>query len=298
MRKYIIVLLLVLSFRGFAQELNCMVQVTTPQIQTSDRRVFETLQTAIREFMNDRKWTNYSYKYEERIECSILINVSERPSTSQFKASIQIQSRRPIFNTSYNSVMLNYIDKQFEFEYEEYEPLDFDPTTYTSNLTSVLAFYAYFIIGLDFDSYSLYGGTPFFEKAQTIINNAQNAPVKGWKAFESRKNRYWLIENVLNQRYSGIRECLYKYHRLGLDLMYDNKEKGRAPITEGLKLLQQAHREKPGLFFLSVFFLAKRDELVSIYKEGSPMDKPEVVKILSELDPSNSSKYRKIQEVK
>ena len=163
-----------------------------------------------------------------------------------------------------------------------------------SNLTSVLGYYAYMIIGLDYDSFSPYGGTPFYEKAQTIVNNAQNASEKGWKSFESQKNRYWLVENLMNKSYSGVRDCIYQYHRKGLDMMTENNETARGSITTGMESLQKVYKEKPSLFIFQVFFAAKADELVNIYSQGSPMEKTRIVNILNVVDPANSNKYKKI----
>ena len=299
MTKYLLLLTVFLSpLLIKAQELNCTVQVYAPQVQGTERRVYENMQTTIYEFMNSRKWTNYTYKQQERIECSIFITISEQISTDQFSGSIQVQSRRPIFSTSYNSPLINHIDRDFTFTFIESQALDFVENSYTSNLTSVLAFYAYLIIGLDFDSYQLYGGTTFFDKAQSIINAAQNTSEKGWKAYENRRNRYWLIENLINKSHSGIRECLYNYHRMGLDQMYDKKEIGRNSVTTGIEALRKVNREKPGLYFLNIFMTTKTDELVNIYSDASPIDKNKVVPMLRELDPSNSSKYNKIIEQK
>ncbi len=293
-RFLLLIIIILFPFITKAQELNCTVQVYAPQVQGTERKVYENMQTSIYEFMNSRKWTNYSYKQQERIECSIFITISDQIGTDQFTGSIQVQSRRPIFNTSYNSPLINHIDRDFVFNYLEFQALDFVENSYTSNLTSVLAFYAYIIIGLDFDSYQLYGGTPFFDKAQSVVNAAQNTQEKGWKAYENRKNRYWLIENLINKSYAGMRECLYKYHRLGLDMMYDKKEIGRNSVTAGLEALRKVNREKPGLYFMNIFMTTKTDELVNIYSDASPIDKNKVIPILREIDPSNSAKYNKI----
>ncbi len=190
--------------------------------------------------------------------------------------------------------MLNYKETDFQFQYIENQPLDFVDNSHTSNLTSVLAFYTYLIIGLDLDSYSLYGGSPYFDKAQSIVNAAQSAAEPGWKAFESQKNRYWMIENILNSHYSGIRECNYKYHRLGMDMMTEDINKARQSISEGLVLLRKTYGEKPGLFFLQTFISTKSDELVNIYSEADQMQKQDAVKILKLIDPANSAKYNKI----
>jgi hypothetical protein len=280
-----------------AQEFNCSVSVLAPQIQTSDRKVFETLQTALYEFMNTRKWTNYTFKVEEKIECSFTLTINERPAIDEFKGTLNIQLRRPAYKTSYNSVLLNYIDKDIQFKYIEFQPLDFAENTFTNNLTSVFAYYAYVCLGFDFDSFSPNGGTPFFEKAQSVVNQAQNVSEKGWKSVESNKNRYWLIENLINSAYSQIRQANYKYHRLGLDQMYENVDKGRLSISDALELLQKAYREKPGLLSVQLFIDAKSDELVNIYSKASPQEKAKIINVLSEIDPANVGKYQNILNV-
>jgi len=286
--------LLISSTLLFSQEFICQVQVSSPQVQGTDRRVFQTLQTALYEFVNDTKWTNYDFKVQEKIECTIGINISERISSDEFKGTLNIQLRRPIYKTSYNSVILNYFDKNFQFKYLEYESLEFNENTFTSNLTSVIAYYIYIFLGMDFDSYALNGGSQFFEKAQSVVNSAQSSPMQGWKAFESLKNRYWMVENLLNSSYSSLREANYNYHRKGLDLMSDNIELGRSGVYESLELLRKVNREKPGLFMTQVFLEAKSDELVNIFSQASPTDKQKAVNILKEIDPSNSGKYQKI----
>jgi len=297
MKRIIIVVFFTTSFilNTYAQELKCIVQVATPQIEGSDKKVYETLQTSIYEFMNSHKWTNYVYTIDEKIECSILITVSSRVSIDEFKATIQVQSRRPVYHTSYPTTIFNFIDKDFQFKYIESQSLDYADNTFMSNLTGVLAYYAYIIIGLDFDSYSLYGGTPFYEKAQAIVNNAQNTPEPGWKAFETnQKNRYWLVENLLNKTYSGVRDGIYNYHRKGLDVMSDNMANGRAAVLTALESYQKVYKEKPGLFVLSLIINSKADELVNIFSEAAPMDKTKAVNILNTIDPSNTNKYKQI----
>lgn len=291
---YILSLLLVINFYSIGQELNCQIQVASQQVQTTEKKVFQTLQTALYEFMNQTKFTKYSYKMEERIECSILINVTDWNLSDQFKATIHVQSRRPVYKTSYNTVMLNFLDKDFDFTYVESEPIDFQLTVFSSNLTAVLAYYANIIIGLDFDSYQLYGGQQYFENAQTIVNTAQSAKESGWKAFENQKNRFWLVENLLNSSYKGLREASYKYHRLGLDVMSEKMESGRATIIESMELLKKVNREKPNLFALQQVIVAKGEEIINIFSEASPVDKPKAVAIMKEIDPANSSKYQKI----
>lgn len=299
MKQLISLFLFVLLFiTGYSQEFNVVVQVTAPQVEGTERKIFETLQQELNDFVNNRKWTNYDYKPEERIEGTILITVSERASSDLFKAKMNIALRRPVFNASYNTALLNYVDKDFEFTYVEFQPLDYSDNTYTSNLTSTIAYYLYIFLGFDGDSFARMGGGPYFAAAQNVVNLAQNARETGWKAFESQKNRYWLIENLTNPTYSAIREAMYKYHRLGLDVMSDDVERGRASITESLELLRKANRERPGLFLLQLFLEAKRDELINIYSGASPMDKTLAINILKEIDPSNTARYQRIMEAK
>lgn len=287
--------LITLSVSG--QELRCNVQVVSSQIQGTNKQVFKTLQDAIYEFMNNTIWTNHVYSNEERIECNIMINLQEHLG-DEFKGSMQIQSRRPVFNTSYNTTILNFKDDDIKFNYVEFESLDFNINEYRSNLTSLLAYYAYIIIGLDYDTFSLLGGTTYFQNAEKIVTNALNAPEKGWKAFESRKNRYWLVENILNDRYKGVREFLYRYHRLGLDVMESKEAKGRSEIAESLKLMQKVYRQKPDpyLFFYDLIMNVKSDELVKVFSESFMTEADEVYKILVEIDPARSDKYKKIKE--
>lgn len=294
MRKYLILFFFVSVITSVAQELNCKVQVLSQQVQGTDKRVFTTLQTAIFEFMNNKKWTTDAFKLDERIDCSILINVTERPSTDVFIATIQVQSRRPVFKSSYNSVLLNYNDNDFQFTYLENQPLEFNENQFTSNLTSVLGFYAYMIIGMDYDTFSPSGGTNYLQKAQNVVNNAQSASEPGWRAFESNKNRYWLITNMLDAPFVNIRSCMYNYHRKGLDEMVTNKEGGRANILEALESLRKVHQARPLSFAMQVFFNAKSDEIINIFSGAFADEKSKVMTLLNDIDPTNSNKYQKI----
>jgi hypothetical protein len=299
MKKLIFALLIfIFSVNLNAQELNCSVMVATPGIEGTNKQVYETLQKAIFEFMNTRKWTNYNFKGEERIDCSILITISSAPTNDEFQATMQVQSRRPIFNSSYNSSVINLNDKFVKFRYVEFQPMDFTESAYTTELTSLLAFYAYLIIGLDFDTYSNSGGTVFYEKAQTILNGAQSSAYPGWKAYEDLKNRYWLIENLLNKSFAPVRNFLYNFYRNGLDNMYNNNELARNQIASALEMLQIANRDKPNSYLIHLMVSAKSDEIVNIFSQGTPMDKTKVVNIMNELDPANAGKYKKILENK
>ncbi|HLN53327.1 MAG TPA: DUF4835 family protein [Lentimicrobium sp.] len=297
-RPFIAIILFFLCTTVFSQEFNLVVQVTSPQVEGTEKKIFETLQQELNDFVNNRKWTNYAYKPEERIEGTLLITVSQRTSSDQFVARMNVALRRPVFNASYNTALLNYIDKDFEFSYVEFQPLEYSDNVFTSNLTSTIAYYLYMFLGIDGDTFARMGGSQYYEKAQNIVNLAQNAREKGWKGFESQKNRYWLVENLTNPTYSSIREAMYKYHRLGLDVMSDDVERGRTSISESLELLRKANRERPGLFLLQLFLEAKRDELVNIYSGASPMDKTQAVNILKEIDPANAARYQKILESK
>lgn len=294
-----VVLSFIFSKHAAAQELRCNVQIVSEQVQGTNKKVFETLQQAIYEFMNNRNWTNNVYSNEERIECNMLFNIQDYVG-SEFKGTLQVQSRRPVFNSSYTSVMFNYFDQNIQFSYVEFESLEFNETSFTSNLTSLLAYYAYVIIGLDYDSYSLKGGSDYYKKAEIIVNNAQNAREKGWKAFEStnNKNRYWLVQNLLDEKYSNVRAFLYKYHRTGLDRMAEKINEGRDEIAESLKLLQTVYRQRPDpyMHLMQVVFDAKNDEWVNIFTESFPEEKKRVALLLKEIDPPNISKYQKLTQ--
>lgn len=282
----------------YAQELNCTINVLSPQVQNTDKKIFQTLQQAIYEFMNNTKWTGDKYLNQERIECTIVITVSERVSNDEFKASIQVQSRRPVYKASYNSAVFNYNDNDFQFKYVEFQPLEFNESGSNANLTAVLAYYAYMILGIDYDTFSSSGGAVYFSKAQTIVNNMQNAQEKGWRAFEDTKNRYWLAENMTNPAFKPFHQMMYVYHRKGLDLMASKKDEALVSITESIEQLMQVHQEKPGSVLLQTLFYAKADEIVNIYSGAFPDQKVRVINTLNEIDPANSTKYNRILEAK
>lgn len=279
-----------------AQELNCQISVTSRQVEGTDRQIYNSLQTALYEFMNNRKWSSYSFTIDERIECTMMFTISDRVSVDQFKGTLNVVLRRPVYKSSYYSPLLNHIDRDIEFKYIEFESLEFNDNSFISELTGLLAYYANIAIGLDFDSFQLMGGTPFFEKAMNIVNMAQSSAFTGWKAFEGTKNRYWLAENFTNSSYSKLREFLYNYHRLGLDVMSENVDGGRQAITESLELLRQAYRDKPNSYLLQLILDSKRDEFINVYSGAPDNEKVTVVNLLKEIDPANGSKYQKILE--
>jgi len=294
--KILVILFLVFSVvtKSTAQELNCSVSILSPQIQASDKSIFETLQTSIREFMNNRIWTNDQFLNQERIECSMIITISERVSVDEFKANVQIQSRRPVYKSSFNSPLFNHQDNDMAFRYIQDQVLEFDEANINSNLTAVLAYYAYLLIGLDYDSFSPEGGTPYYVKAQNIVNNAARLSERGWKAFESSRNRYWITENLLNSSFKPLRSTLYAYHRKGLDIMSEDAPKGRLVITESIKELRRVFSDKPNSFLMQIFFNAKADEIVNIYSQAQMDEKNQVVPVLSLVDPANTLKYQGI----
>jgi len=293
-RIWLFIIVCFVSQHIWAQELRCNVSISSTKIQGANKTVFETMQSDLYEFMNNRKWTEHQYAQDERIECSFFINLEEQISSDEFKGSIQVQVRRPVFNSSYETVLLNIKDNDFHAKYVEYQTLEFNETSNKDNLTNILAYYAYIILGIDYDSFSPEGGTEFFQKAQAIVNISQNAREKGWKAFESERNRYWLVENILNKAYSGFRSCTYQYHRQGMDIMSDKAPEGRAVIAESLKSIQKVFRARPSLYILQIFFDAKSDELVNIFSKSFPDERNRVSVLLNECDPSNGSKYEKI----
>jgi hypothetical protein len=281
-----------------AQELYCNVQVSAQKIQGSNREIFQSMQRDIYEFMNGMVWTDNLFSFSERIDCNILINLDDQLSADEFNGTLQIQLSRPAYNTTYESTVLNFMDNNFRFKYVEFQPLEFNPNTYTSNLVSVLAYYAYLIIGMDYDTFSPLGGTPYFQIAEKIVTNAQGAPEAGWKPYDGsrNRNRYWLIKNILNEEYSGVREFVYQYHILGLDKMESDAPQARTNIYESLKLLQEVYRQRPDpyMYYMSIIIEAKVNELVNIFTAGFPDEKNRVVQILVEIDPANEKKYQQI----
>lgn len=294
-KKLILILSVFLSIQLFAQELDCRISISSNAIQeTSNRQMFQEMQTSVYELMNNTVWTNNVFKQDERIECNIYITLKERVSSDEFKGTIQIQSSRTIYNTSYKSPVFKYLDQDFHIKYVEFEPLEFSINSHQSNFTSILAYYAYIIIGMDYDTYGSMSGDPYFSKAEKIVQNAQNAPETGWKAYEGTKNRYWLVENLLNDSYSSLREGMYMYHRQGLDRMSEKPEDGRTSIEEAIEELKTVHNKKPGSFLMSIFSDTKADEIVNIFSPAFPEQKNRVILIMKEVDPANSSKYEGI----
>jgi hypothetical protein len=293
-------LIILFCIPGFAksQELNCNVQVSAQMIQGSNREIFVNMQRDIYEFINNTVWTNHVFSYAERIDCNMLINLTEQLSGDDFRGTIQIQLRRPAFSTTYNSTMLNFVDNNFQFKYVEFQTIEFDPSAHRANLISVLAYYVYIILGVDYDSFSPLGGTEFFQMAEKIVTNAQNAPETGWKPYDGsrNRNRYWLVKNILDKEYEGIRQFLYEYNINGLDRLESRVSEARNSMAESLKLIQDVFRKKPDpfMYFLQIIVDAKSEEIINIFLGAFPEERSRVVQIMTEIDPANKSKYEKI----
>jgi len=299
MKRYFLIFLLICPTMLGAQELNARLQILAPAVPNIDKRNIEVLQTNIREFLNSNKWTTESYAPQERIECNFVITITEWDGNSAYRAEAQLQSSRPVYGTSYNSTLLNLSDKDFDFNYTEGQPLDFSDQNFISNLTSLLGFYAYTIIGLDKDSFSHLGGTSYFRKALNVLNNAQTAGNKGWKAVDGLRNRYWLNENLLNKGFEELRNFIYDYHYNGLDRLQDNPARGVKKMLNQLSGLKTMDKQKIGSIFPNFYFASKADEVVNIFSipTGDPADAIKAYNLLSEVDPANLNKYETLKQL-
>ena len=299
MKRYFLIFLLICPTMLGAQELNARLQILAPAVPNIDKRNIEVLQTNIREFLNSNKWTTESYAPQERIECNFVITITEWDGNSAYRAEAQLQSSRPVYGTSYNSTLLNLSDKDFDFNYTEGQPLDFSDQNFISNLTSLLGFYAYTIIGLDKDSFSHLGGTSYFRKALNVLNNAQTAGNKGWKAVDGLRNRYWLNENLLNKGFEELRNFIYDYHYNGLDRLQDNPARGVKKMLNQLSGLKSMDKQKIGSIFPNFYFASKADEVVNIFSipTGDPTDAIKAYNLLSEVDPANLNKYETLKQL-
>jgi hypothetical protein len=252
------------------------------------------MKTAIQQFLNSRKWTNDAFQTHEKINCSLLININEMPAIGIFSASVQVQSARPVYNSNYTSLLLNFADRDWEFEYIESQPLEYNDNTYINNLTSMLAFYAYLIIGMDYDSFSELGGTPYFQKALNVVNNSQSSNRPGWQALSGNRNRYWITENLLNPQMADLRKTTYSYHRLGLDTFEKTPDQSRETILKGLKDIKKVRDINPNAILVISFFDAKSKELANIFSDGLINIRREAYDLIVTMDPSNRSTYEKI----
>lgn len=299
-----LVLMLIVSRLAFSQELLVRLSVNASQVSSQvDKKVFQTLQTALTNFLNNRKWTTETFQPNEKIVCNFLINIRQGLPDNTYKATLVVQAARPVYNASYQSALINFQDESFTFKYVEYQPVEFNENRVSgsdplvSNLSATLAYYVYMILGIDFDSYSLRGGDPYFQKAQLIVNNApEGRDVEGWRAFDGLRNRYWLMENLTNNKYTLIHDAFYSYYRLGLDLMYENEEEGRTAIMNTLNIINTLNNDIPNSMIVQFFFQGKANEIVKLFKKADPDMKNRAREILSKIDISNSNLYK--QELK
>lgn len=287
----LILLFLTLVTAGYAQELNARVQVIAPKVSNINKANVDLIQATVRNYLNNNKWTNQSYQPQERIECNFVITITAWDGSSAYKAEAQIQTSRPVYGTSYNTTLLNLSDKDFDFNYNEGQPLDFSDQNYLSNLSSLLSYYAYTIIGLDKDSFSKLGGTPYYLKAQTILNIAQVSGNSGWKAYDGLRNRYWMNENLLNKSFQELRVFIYNYHLNTLDHMQADPAKATKLMLGYLPELKLMDKQKLGSIFPNVYFATKAEEIVSILSMGTSQDKIDGYNLLNDIDPANLSKY-------
>ena len=283
-----------------AQELNCQVNVVSDpalDVTTTEQEIFAGLEQAIFELMNNTSWTKDQYEVEERINCVFQISITKINTTGSYEASLQVQATRPVYNSTYNTTLFNFLDQDFGFTFQRNAQILFTENQFSSNLASVLSFYAYYILGLDADSFGLRAGAPHFAKAQNIVTLAQSGGGIGWRASEKgRRNRYWLIDNTMQELFAPLRDCYYEYHRDGLDNLYNNQSLARTNISEALNKLLAVNSSRPGSVNVLNFTQAKRDELKGVYSDAERKEKVDVVNTLKRLDPANSSKYQEILE--
>lgn len=284
----------------FAQELQAKVTVIASRVPTTvDRKIFTTLQTQLNNFLNNRKWGGDVFKQQEKIECNFLLNIESVVESNVYKAALTIQAARPVFNSSYQAALINFMDADLTFKYIEYQPVEFNDSrvqgtdALVANLTAVFAFYAYMIVGMDYESFSPRGGDVFFQKAQNVVNNApEGKGISGWRVFDGLRNRYFLIENLMNSRYNIIHDVIYSYYRAGLDNMYDKEEEARTNVLQALTQLQAFNKENPNTMFVQFFMQSKSQELIGVFKKAAPETKQKARDLLSLLDVANASKYK------
>lgn len=301
MHKILSLIFLVLASQySLCQELRARVNVISNRVGPNvDKKAFLTLQNALNDFINNRKWTEDNFQPSEKIDCSFLLNLEQGADANIYKASLTVQAARPIFNSSYASPIMNFQDNDITFKYVEFQQLEFNENRVSgtdalaSNLTAVIAFYINLILGLDYDSFSQRGGDEYLQRAQNIVNNAPDGRnISGWKAFDGTRNRYWLTQNLLNSRYTIIHDAYYNYYRLGLDNMYENETKARTEVLNVLNLLNTFNTENPNTMILQFFFQGKSDELLKLFSKASPAEKSRALEFLQKLDISNSTKYK------
>lgn len=288
--------LLFLAIFAKAQEFNCTVRINTPKLQTVDPKVFKTLENAITEFMNNTKWTEDTYDGFEKIECNIQINIKEEKTPTTFSGELFIQANRPVYGSSYKTVLIEHADKSFDFSYTEYQPIEFIENAFSSNMMSILGFYAYYMLGMDYDSFSPMGGAIYFQKANNILNNVPQGAAGGWSSLEpGGRNRYWMIESILSPRVAPLREATYMYHRQGMDNMHENPELGLANVMKAMQKLKEVNTGYPNAMATQMFVNAKAEEIIQILLGGTSTQRRDVYGLMVKIDPSNASRYTPIR---
>ena len=282
-------------------ELNATIKINTPQLQRNDRRVFDQLETSLREFLNNTKWTQDIYEPDERIKCNFILTISEDLDNNVFQAELAVQAVRPVYGSTYESPLLSHLDKDITFSYEQNQPIEFLPDGDNQNLSALFAFYVYVILGMDYDSYALYGGDPHLVMAQQIVTNVQNSNTNrsgGWRPGDGGKNRnrYWIIENLLNPRVKPYRAAMYSYYRKGMDMFTTNLEQGKTAVLQSLEEVDKVNNAYFNSMITQMFANCKRDELVEMWKIGQRPQKDRIVQIMSKIDPANGSRYREISQ--
>jgi len=284
--------------RNFAQELNCQVNVIAPTLKSnaSNTEIIKEMESSLYEFVNATKWTDDEFKDEEKLDMTIQITINTKTGSGSFSGSIQISSSRPVYNSDYKTRLFNWKDEKLTFEYQRGAALIYTPDRHQNNLADVVAFYVYMVLGYDYDSFSLKGGSKYFNKAQQIVSNCQTASEKGWKPTDGKKNRFRLVDNALNNAFANLRQCYYSYHREGEDYLYEDRDKALTNMVAALKSLETIHRTQPNSINVQAFFSAKSDEIVLLFNETPPAIKNKVYLIVTRLDPGNINKYNKMKK--
>jgi len=294
MLKYFYLLILILlPFFGTTQEINAVVTVNSDQVSQTNQQIFNTLERSLNDFVNKTKWTNRTYKEVEKLNVRMFITVTEFQN-NRFKASIQLQSSRPVFNTAYESPVFNYKDNQYNFEYTEFQPLVFNENVFESNLVSVVAFYAYIMLGIDADTFELEGGTDFYRKAQNIVTQAQGVNSAGWSQDTKERTRFELVDNLMSNTFKEYRAVMYNYHRKGLDILADNNSTGKQVISGSMRLLETLVKRRPNAFLIQTFFDAKSEEIQNVFSDGPKVDVVQLKDILNRIAPLYSKTWNTI----
>lgn len=297
LKRLLFSIILLSSSLAKSQDINFSVNVLSNQVALSDKSIFTSLQNSIIQFLNTRKWSKDRFLPHERINCNMVIDISAYDvASNRITATFQIQSLRPTFKSNYSTMLTNFRDVNVSFEYQALQAMDFQENNNVYNLTGILAFYAYIVMGIDYDSYGELAGTPYYQQAKAILDASQN--IVGWKANDGQnnQNKFYLIDNLLNERFRPLRETLYRYHRKGLDMMHKNTEQGRKEIEESLKNIQELCRQLPNAMMVRNFFLVKNKEIIEIYKEAPVAEKNRIIDLLKKIDSGNSAEYDKIRQ--